>query len=63
MAVVNQNGLWIKDEIENKINIINADRIEKYELKTITISQLDLNFNLIKTIKASSANIVKNSGF
>jgi len=60
LAVVNQNGLWIKDEIENKINIINADRIEKYELKTITISQLDLNFNLIKTIKASSANIVKN---
>ena len=60
LAVVNQNGLWIKDEIDNKINIINADRIEKYELKDITISQLDINFNLIRTIKASSANIIKN---
>ena len=60
LAVVNQNGLWIKDEIDNKINIINADRIEKYELKDITISQLDMNFNLIRTIKASSANIIKN---
>ena len=60
LAVVNQNGLWIKDETENNINIINADSIEKYELKNITISQLDLDFNLIKTIKAESANIVKN---
>ena len=60
LAVVNQNGLWIKDEIENNINIINADSIEKYELKNVTISQLDLNFNLIKTIKAPAADIVKN---
>ena len=61
LAVVNQNGLWIKDEIDNKINIINADAIDGYELKNITISQLDSNFNLNKTIKASSANIVKNT--
>ena len=46
---------------DNKINIINADAIDGYELKNITISQLDSNFNLNKTIKASSANIVKNT--
>jgi len=61
LAVVNENGLWIKDEVDNNINIINADTIEKYELKNITITQLDLNFNLLKTIKASSANIINDT--
>ena len=26
LAVITENGLWIKDEINGKINIINADR-------------------------------------
>ena len=25
LAIVTENGLWIKDEIDNKINIINAE--------------------------------------
>ena len=27
LAVITENGLWIKDEIENKINIINAGKV------------------------------------
>ena len=29
LAVINEEGLWIKDEVEDKINIINAEIIEK----------------------------------
>ena len=29
LAVITENGLWIKDEIDNKINIINAEKIMK----------------------------------
>ena len=28
LAVITENGLWIKDEIENKINIINANKVD-----------------------------------
>ncbi len=57
LAVVNENGLWIKDETINNINIINADSIINSQLNEITISQLDKSFNLVRTIRASSANI------
>ena len=29
LAVITNNGLWIKDVVENKINIINASKIDK----------------------------------
>jgi lipopolysaccharide export system permease protein len=29
LAVINENGLWIRDEIDGNINIINADKIEE----------------------------------
>ena len=32
LAVITENGLWIKDEIDNKINIINAEKIIGDEL-------------------------------
>ena len=61
LAIVNENGLWIKDEINNKINIINADEFIGNELNSITITQLDKNFNLEKTIISDSANINNNN--
>ncbi len=61
LAVVNENGLWIKDEIDNSINIINAESFEKDILKKITITQLDENFNIVNTIIGKSANIQKNT--
>ena len=33
LAVVTENGLWIKDELNNKKIIINADKLEKNYLK------------------------------
>ena len=57
LAVINENGLWIKDEIENTVNIINAEKIEKNILKNVSISQLDENYKPIKTILANRVNI------
>ena len=61
LAIVNENGLWIKDEINNKINIINADEFIGNQLNSITITQLDKNFNLKRTIISDSANINNNN--
>ena len=57
LAVINEEGLWIKDEIDKNINIINAEFIEKNILKNVSISQLDSNFKLSKTIIAETADI------
>ena len=35
LAVITENGIWIKDEINRNINIINADSIEGNVLKTL----------------------------
>ena len=59
LAVVNENGLWIRDEINNQINIISAQKFKFEILEDITISQFDKKFNLVKTITAKNANIDK----
>ena len=50
LAVVTENGLWIKDEINNNINIINAEKISNSTLYEVTINQFTReyeNFNNI----------------
>lgn len=59
MAVITSNGLWIRDNIQNQINFINADKIEDKYLTNITISEFDNNFNLKKVLSAERANIEK----
>ena len=61
LAVVNENGLWIKDEVDNSINIINAEIFENDTLKKLTITQMDKDFNIVKIIIGQSANIQKNT--
>ena len=61
LAVVNENGLWIKDEVDNSINIINAEIFENDTLKKLIITQMDMDFNIVKTIIGKSANIQKNT--
>jgi len=57
LAVINEEGLWIKDEVSGTINIINAEKIEKNILKNISINQLDSKFKLFNTIIADTADI------
>jgi lipopolysaccharide export system permease protein len=60
LAVVTANGLWIKDEINDKTNFINAEKIEKEYLLNVAISQFDKNFVIENFIVASKVNIKEN---
>ena len=57
LAVITENGLWIKDEIDNKINIINASNVSDEFLLNVFITQFDKDYNLIKTIQSSRVNV------
>ena len=57
LAVITENGLWIKDEISGKINIINADQINNNLLINVSIVQFDKNFNLLQIIESEEVNI------
>ena len=57
LAAINDNGLWIKDEYDDNIYVINADEFTNNILKNVTINQLDEEFNLISIIISEEANI------
>lgn len=57
LAVINDSGLWIKDEINRSISIINAEKFENNILKIVSISQLNQDFKLEKTILADEVDI------
>ena len=58
LAVITENGLWIKDEIDNKTNIINATNVSDKFLLNVFITQFDKNHNLIRTIQSPRVNII-----
>jgi lipopolysaccharide export system permease protein len=57
LAVITDNGLWIKDEIENKINIINANKMDNKFLLDVSITQLDKNFEVENIIMSKKIDI------
>jgi len=57
LAVITNNGLWIKDKINNNTLIINASKIEPNFLINTFISVFDENFQIIKNIKSDKINI------
>ena len=60
LAVINDNGLWIKDEYGGNIYVISADEFIKNKLKNVTINQLDKEFNLKSIIISEKADIENN---
>ena len=60
LAVVNENGLWLKEDLGNFINIINAKSFKDNEIQNITVTHLDKNYNTIETIISDKANILSN---
>jgi len=60
LAVITDNGIWIKDEIEGTKIIINADLIEGNLLKDVVITQFDNNFIPKKYIYGKIVNIKDN---
>ena len=59
LAVVNEDGLWIKEKSKdkNKKYIINAKNYKGDTLENLEITELDLDYNLLNTIIAKKANI------
>tara|TARA_B100001093_G_C26851321_1_gene1025304 strand:- start:2844 stop:3926 length:1083 start_codon:yes stop_codon:yes gene_type:complete len=52
LATITENGLWIKDQVGENINFINAKKIGINTLIDVEIVQLDNNFNYINNIKS-----------
>ena len=52
LAVITENGLWIKDEIEGQTNIISSEKIKGNELINVEITQFNKEFQLDKIIYA-----------
>ena len=61
LAVVNEDGLWIKEkkEKDGNIFIINASNFRNNILENIKITELDQKYNLINTTVADRAKIDK----
>ncbi len=57
LAVVNQNGLWIKEEINEYSNIIHAAKFNKNLIENITITQRNLYTNDTIIISAKIGDI------
>ena len=59
LAVVNESGLWIKEEIDKTINIIHAKKFKGNLVEDITITQTNSKFKMPNTIIAEKADISK----
>jgi lipopolysaccharide export system permease protein len=58
LAVVTENGLWIKDEIDEKIYIVNAMEIEGNYLQDVSINEFNKQFDLIQIFRSDKVNIL-----
>ena len=57
LAVVTENGLWIKDDIDGKIYIIQANVIEDDYLKKVSIFEFNDKFDLNRVIETEKIDI------
>lgn len=61
LASITENGLWIKDEIDEKIIFVNAKKIKKNYLEEVDIINLDKKFNYLNAIIVKKINITENT--
>jgi lipopolysaccharide export system permease protein len=57
LAVITNNGLWIRDALEKKINIVNAIKMDNNYLRGVIITQFDENFNPLQNIRSDNVDI------
>ena len=60
LAVINKNGLWIKDVVNKQTSIINSSKISNNFLINTFITTFDEDFNLIRSLKSDKINIKSN---
>ena len=61
LAVITENGLWIKDEINKNINLINATKVDNEFLLDVSITQFNRDFEILRIIKSDKVNISTNN--
>ena len=60
LAVVTNNGLWIRDKIKDKTLVINSTKIDQNYLIGNFITVFDNNYNVIKNIKSDKIDMSTN---
>ena len=57
LAVITKNGLWIKDEVDEKIYIVNSSEIESNFLINNFITEFNKDYEVIRNLKSDKINI------
>ena len=57
LAVITENGLWIKDEINDNINIINARQVNNEFLLNVSITKFNKDFDLVEVLQSEKVDI------
>jgi lipopolysaccharide export system permease protein len=57
LAVITKNGLWIKDEINDNINIINARQVNNEFLLNVSITKFNKDFDLVEVLQSERVDI------
>ena len=57
LAVITENGLWIKDEINENINIINARQVNNEFLLNVSITKFNKDFDLVEVLQSERVDI------
>ena len=60
LAVVNKNGLWIRDKINSKILIVNSSKINENFLIDNFITEFDEDYKVLRNIISEKINIKTN---
>ena len=60
LAVINKNGLWVKDVVNNQTNIINSSKIDNNFLTNTFITTFDKDYKLIRSLKSDKIDIKDN---
>ena len=57
LAVITNNGLWIKDEIDEKIYVVNSSKIKGNLLINNFITEFNKDYKVIRNLKSEKINI------
>jgi lipopolysaccharide export system permease protein len=57
LAAITENGIWIKEKKNNKINFIRSEFLENQNLINLSLYEFDDDYNFIARYEAESANI------
>jgi len=60
LAVITENGLWIKDKINDNVNIINANKVDGHFLLDVSITKFNNEFEFIEMIRSKKIDITNN---